>query len=98
MFLYRMKIEELDVIRLSSLKEDLTRSERKLRSKCPIREMSLISEDREKPELDIYLALDDFIGSEPLQRLVSELNALIDLETKSSKAARPRVSTELIHI
>jgi hypothetical protein len=98
MFLFRMKIEELDVIRLSSLKEDLTRSERALRQKCPIREMSLISQNDDKPELDIYLALDDFIGTEQLRRLVGELTSLIELEAKTSRSARPRVSSELIHI
>lgn len=92
MFLYRVKVEELDAARSVALKLDLARSEPALRAHCPIREMSVVSE-RAGRELDVYLALDDFIESSQLKRLVGELNALLD-----TKPARSRVSSELIHI
>ena len=96
MFIYRVKVEELDAMRLLTLKNDLVRGEDSLRAQCPIREMSLVSDAVE--ELDIYLALDDFIGSEQLRRLVGELNTLLDIDAKSNRAHPPRVSSELIHI
>ncbi len=91
MFLYRVKVEELDASHLLSLKNDLARNEPALRAQCPIREMSVVSEPR---ELDIYLALDDVIGSAQLKRLVSKLNSLLDIWASD----KPRVSSELIHI
>jgi hypothetical protein len=94
MFLYRVKVEELDAVRLLTLKSDLTRGEDTLRAQCPILEMSLAAGG--PAELDIYLALDDFIDSGQLQRLAGELNALIAADKKPSRAAR--VSSELIHI
>lgn len=96
MFIYRVKVEELDALRLLTLKNDLARGEESLRAQCPIREMSLVSDAGE--ELDIYLALDDFIDSDQLQRLVGELNSLLDSDTKSNRAHPARVSSELIHI
>ncbi|HXC54213.1 MAG TPA: hypothetical protein VNU97_02875 [Rhizomicrobium sp.] len=96
MFLYRVKVEELDAVRLVSLRDDLTRGEESLRAHCPIREMSVVTEDQD--ELDIYLALDDFIDSEQLRRLVGELNVLLGDDAKASRKPRPRVSSELIHI
>ncbi|HEY4940375.1 MAG TPA: hypothetical protein VII56_03025 [Rhizomicrobium sp.] len=98
MFLYRVKVEELDSLRLLTLKNDLTRSEESLRAQCPIREMSLVSDGSNRRELDIYLALDDFIDSDQLQRLVGELNSLLDSDAKSNRAHPARVSSELIHI
>ena len=92
MFLYRVKVEELDASRLLSLKVDLARSEPALRAQCPIREMSVVSEPR---ELDIYLALDDVIGGAQLKRMVAKLNSLLDIWATNAK---PRVSSELIHI
>ncbi len=92
MFLYRVKIEELDAARLLTLKSDLTRGEDALRAQCPFIEMSL--ETGGPAELDICLALDDVIDHGQLQRLAGELNAMI--AAKPSKAAR--VSSELIHI
>ena len=94
MFLYRVKVEELDAIRLTALKLDLTRGEENLRALCPIREMSVVSDDRGSRELDIYFALDDFIGSEQLRSLVGELNTLLDVDTGRA----PRISSELVHI
>jgi hypothetical protein len=91
MFLYRVKVEELDAVRLLTLKSDLTRSEDTLRAQCPILEMSLQTDS--PAALDIYLALDDVIDSGQLQRLAGELNALIDTSKKPA-----RVSSELIHI
>ncbi|HWD25924.1 MAG TPA: hypothetical protein VG387_02070 [Rhizomicrobium sp.] len=87
MFLYRVKVEELDAARLLSLKNAIVRRETDLRANCPIREMSVIAGAAR--ELDIYLALDDLIEPEQLKRLAGDLNAMIDT---------PRVSTELIHI
>ena len=88
MFLYRVKVEELDAARLLSLKNDIVRSENELRGYCPIREMSVISGTAAR-ELDIYLALDDVIEPDQLKRLAGDINAMIDAE---------RVSSELIHI
>ena len=95
MFLYRVKIEELDASRMLALRADLARGEEGLRAKCPIREMSVVTENHGRaPELDIYLALDDFIEPEQLKCLAGELNALLESDAK----VRPRVSSELIHI
>jgi hypothetical protein len=91
MFLYRVKVEELDASRLLTLKDDLARCETGFRAKCPIREMSVVREDAN--ELDIYLALDDVIEPTQLKTLVGEINALL-----AAEPARPRVSSELIHI
>lgn len=98
MFLYRVKVEELDASRMLLLKADIDRRTPELRANCPIREMSVIAgTDADHSELDIYLALDDFIGADQLKRLVGELNTLLDFEHNSSPAL-PRVSSELIHI
>jgi len=95
MFLYRVKVEELDASRLLSLKNDLARSEPALRAQCPIREMSVVSDGAAAAgELDIYLALDDVIGGAQLKRLVAKLNSLLDIWASE----KPRVSSELIHI
>jgi hypothetical protein len=99
MFLFRVKVEELDASRLLSLKNDLSRNEEALRAHCPIREMSVVTENSDgNGELDIYLALDDFIGSDQLRRLVGELNSLLDFEPGRGVVPLPRVSSELIHI
>jgi hypothetical protein len=99
MFLFRVKIEELSQSRMLSLKDDLSRSERALRARCPIREMSVVTEGgADSGELDIYLALDDFIGSDQLRRLVGELNSLLDFDSGANPFSMPRVSSELIHI
>lgn len=90
MFLYRVKIDELDAARMLSLKQDIANSERLLRAKCPFLEMSLVA--GADKELDVYLALEDFIDSVQLRKLANELNALIESEP------RPRVQSELIHI
>jgi hypothetical protein len=87
MFLYRVKVEELDAARLLSLKNAIVRRETDLRANCPIREMSVIAGAAR--ELDIYLALDDLIEPEQLKRLAGDLNAMIE---------KDRVTTELIHI
>jgi len=96
-FLYRVKVEELDASRLLSLRDDINRNEPSLRRKCPIREMSVITEeDADHSELDIYLALDDVIEAEQLKRLVGELNTLLDFDYCAEPL--PKVSSELIHI
>lgn len=92
MFIYRVKVEELDAARLLTLKNDIARSEAELREHCPIREMSVISNEGEH-KLDIYLALDDFIDAAQLKSLAGDLNSLLDAPT-----CTPRVSSELIHI
>ena len=95
MFLYRVKIEELDASHMLALRADLARGEEGLRAKCPIREMSVVTEGHGRArELDIYLALDDFIEAGQLKLLAGELNALLDHGAKDC----PRVSSELIHI
>ena len=92
MFLYRVKVEELDAIRLRTLKSDLMRSEETLRVYCPIREMS-VEQDSVHNDLDICLALEDFIDAEQMRRLTSDLQAMVD----AGKTNKPRVSSELIH-
>ena len=91
MFLYRVKVEELDAAHMLALKDDIERHEVELRAQCPIREMSVIGETAQ--ELDIYLALDDVIGAVELKRLAAELNTVFD-----NAEIKPRVSSELIHI
>ncbi|MBL6854169.1 MAG: hypothetical protein ISS15_16335 [Alphaproteobacteria bacterium] len=100
MFLYRVKVEELDNVRLASLQDDLARSEPGLRAQCPIREMSVVAEgDADRRLLDICLALDDIIGGDQLRKLVAKLNSFLDFDFKPGKSEqRPRVSSELIHI
>jgi hypothetical protein len=98
MFLYRVKVEELDNVRLASLKDDLARSEENLRAQCPIREMSVVTEADHRG-LDICLALDDIIGGDQLRKLVAKLNSFLDFDFKPGKPEhQPRVSAELIHI
>lgn len=99
MFLFRVKVEELDAIKLDLLMADLNRSEDSIRAKCPIREMSFVAEGARKKEgneLDIYLALDDLIEPKQLRDLASEINALIG--TDMPKGGTQRVTSELIHI
>ena len=99
MFLYRVKVEELDNVRLASLQDDLARSEAHLRQQCPIREMSVVTEgDAEHRGLDICLALDDSIGGDQLRKLVAKLNSFLDFDFKPEQQHQPRVSAELIHI
>ncbi len=93
MFLYRVKVEELDASHMVSLTDDLARGEPALRAQCPIREMSVVSNAAEA-ELDIYLALDDFIGGAQLKSLVAKLNSFLDMWPSH----KPRVSSEMIHI
>jgi hypothetical protein len=99
MFLYRVKVEELTAQSRSLLKMDLSQGEQNLRAHCPIREMNVVADDgNAKGQLDIYLALDDFIDGMQVRRLLGELRAMITLDVHAAKAAEPRVSTELIHI
>ena len=99
MFLFRVKIEELTARSLSLLKFNLNRGEEKLRTQCPIREMNVVAgESASRGELDIYLALDDSVDGNRLNRLFTDLRALIDVNLLADKACDPRVSTELIHI
>jgi hypothetical protein len=99
MFLFRVKVEELTARSLSLLRFNLHRGEETLRTRCPIREMSVVTGEHEtKGELDIYLALDDFVDSNGLSRLYSDLRAMIDTDLRADAACDPRVSTELIHI
>ncbi len=103
MFLFRVKVEELDAVSLDTLMRDLNRSEENFRAQCPIREMSVVNEGGRKKqgnELDIYLALDDVIDSDQLRRLVGELTSLLnfDFPETPGAASMPRVSSELIHI
>ncbi len=99
MFLYRVKVEELTAQSLSLLKSDLSQGEENLRAHCPIREMNVVADDRSaKGQLDIYLALDDFIDGMQVRRLFGELRAMIALDLHTAKAPEPRVSTEFIHI
>ena len=92
MFLYRVKVEELDSLRLASIREGLARSEDNLRRECPIREMSVVAEgDAEHPGLDICLALDDIIGGDQLRNLVAKLNSFLDFDFRPGKPEqRPR--------
>ncbi len=99
MFLFRVKVEELDAMKLDSLMADINRSEDSIRAKCPIREMSVVAEGARKSEgneLDIYIALDDLVEPKQLRDLASEINAL--LATDLPKGGTQRVTSELIHI
>lgn len=99
MFIYRVKVGELTEQSLSLLKSDLNQSERSLREQCPIREMSVVSgAGATKGELDIYLALDDFIESTQVCKLMEDLRTMINHERVAAAAPEPRISTELIHI
>lgn len=99
MFIYRVKVGELTEQRLSLLKSDLNQSERSLREQCPIREMSVVSgAGATKGELDIYLALDDFIESTQVCKLMEDLRTMINHDRVVAAAPEPRISTELIHI
>lgn len=89
MFIYRVKVEDLETARMLALESDLRCRENTLRAQCPIREISLVHERRDS-ELDIYLALDDCIGRAQLKHLVDEIAALF--------GAKEHVSSELIHI
>jgi hypothetical protein len=90
MFLYRLKIDDLDAHGADELKDDLMREGEALQALFPIREMSVLAEG-DKPRLDVYLALDDIIGSDQLRRLSEELNAMVD-------AHDAHASAELIHV
>lgn len=99
MFVYRVKVGELTEQSLSLLKSDLNQSERSLREQCPIREMSVVSgAGATKGELDIYLALDDFIESTQVCKLMEDLRTMINHDRVVAAAPEPRISTELIHI
>ena len=99
MFVYRVKVGELTEQSLSLLKSDLNQSERTLREQCPIREMSVVSgAGAAKGELDIYLALDDFIDSTLVCKLMEDLRMMINHDRAIAAAPEPRISTELIHI
>ena len=99
MFVYRVKVGELTEQSLSLLKLDLSQNEKTLREQCPIREMSVVTDaDGAEGELDIYLALDDFIESTQICRLMEELRTMINHDGAVWKASEPRISTELIHI
>ena len=99
MFVYRVKVGELTEQSLSLLKLDLSQNEKTLREQCPIREMSVVSDaDGVEGELDIYLALDDFIASDQVCKLMEELRAMIHHDGSVVDYGQPRISTELIHI
>jgi len=99
MFLYRVKVEELTAQSLALLKSNLCRSEQSLREHCPIREMNVVADNHSaNRQLDIYLALDDFIDGLQLRRLFGELRSVISMDVHAAAACEPRVSTELIHI
>ena len=99
MFVYRVKVGELTEQSLSLLKSDLNQSEKSLREQCPIREMSVVSgAGAAKGELDIYLALDDFIESTQVCKLMEDLRIMINHDRVAAAAPEPRISTELIHI
>lgn len=99
MFVYRVKVGELTQQSLSLLKFDLRQNEKSLREQCPIREMSVVSDaDGADGELDIYLALDDFIASDQICKLMEELRSMINLDGATNNYCEPRISTELIHI
>ena len=98
MFVYRVKVGELTEQSLSLLKSDLNQSEKTLREQCPIREMSVVpGAGAAKGELDIYLALDDFIESTQVCKLMEDLRMMINHDSVSA-SPEPRISTELIHI
>lgn len=90
MFLYRLKIDDLDTQDAVELKDDLMREGESLYAQYPIREMSVLAEG-DRNRIDVYLALDDVIGSDQLRRLSDELNAMID-------AHDAHASSELIHV
>ena len=97
MFLYRVKVEDLDAGSLRALKSDLSNCEVTLRAQCPIREISVVAEDH-AAELDIYLALDDFINMTQIGKLFHELRAMLSLNLEPRQGSHPRVSTEVIHV
>ena len=99
MFVYRVKVGELTEQSLSLLKSDLNQSEKSLREQCPIREMSVVpGAGAAKGELDIYLALDDFIESTQVCKLMEDLRMMINQDRVVAASPEPRISTELIHI
>ena len=49
-------------------------------------------------ELEIYLALDDFIESTQVCKLMEDLRTMINHDRAVAAAPEPRISTELIHI
>ena len=98
MFLFRVKVEELTERSLALLQFHLHQSEATLRKACPIREMNVVADERaSRSDLDIYLAVDDFIDSKRLTRLFGDLLAMIDVNLQSERTGAPRISTELIH-
>jgi hypothetical protein len=99
MFVYKVKVGELTEQSLSLLKLDLNQSEKALREQCPIREMSVVpGAGQSKGELDIYLALDDFIESTQVCKLMEDLRMMIHHDHLVAQSPEPRISTELIHI
>jgi hypothetical protein len=99
MFVYKVKVGELTEQSLSLLKFDLNQNEKALREQCPIREMSVVSgAGQSKGELDIYLALEDFIESTQVCKLMEDLRMMIHHDRMVAQSPEPRISTELIHI
>jgi len=99
MFVYKVKVGDLSEQGLSLLKFDLNQSEKALREQCPIREMSVVSgAGQPRGELDIYLALEDFIESTQVCKLMEDLRAMINHDRTIAQSPQPRISTELIHI
>jgi len=99
MFVYKVKVGDLSEQSLSLLKFDLNQSEKALREQCPLREMSVVSgAGQSKGELDIYLALEDFIESTQVCKLMEDLRTMINHDRKIAHSPEPRISTELIHI
>jgi hypothetical protein len=90
MFLYRVKIEELDGSRAIRLKSGLSQEEETLFAHFPIQQMSIVGEE---DELDIYLALDDVIGPEQLRRLAGDIKSMVKAHDHQA-----RVSAEIIHV
>jgi hypothetical protein len=99
MFVYKVKVGDLSEQGLSLLKFDLNQNEKALREQCPIREMSVVSgAGPSKGELDIYLALEDFIESTQVCKLLEDLRTMINHDRMIARSSEPRISTELIHI
>ena len=99
MFVYKVKVGDLSEQSLSLLKFDLNQSAKALREQCPLREMSVVSgAGQSKGELDIYLALEDFIESTQVCKLMEDLRTMINHDRKIAHSPEPRISTELIHI
>jgi hypothetical protein len=90
MFLYRVKIEELDGARAVRLRSGLSQDEDALFAHFPIQQMNILGED---DALEIYLALDDIIGAEQLRRLAGDIRSMV-----RSHDHEARVSADIIHV